>query len=89
MGCSLIAGRIRRPHDSVQNLPKENATVHIAFPGMLTSTWISSLTGDQPMALQGMQVFSVQMTCQLRVITSRHNFDGFDSYSRLQRLRRG
>lgn len=61
------------------NLPEENATVHIAFNtigcnvfaflGLLTSTWISSLTGDQTMTLLGMQVYSVQLNCLLRAVT--------------------
>ena len=61
------------------NLPEENATVHIAFNtigcnvfaflGLLTSTWISSLTGDQTMTLLGMQVYSVQLTCLVRAVT--------------------
>ena len=61
------------------NLPKENATAHIAFNtigcnifaflGLLTSTWISSLTGDQTMTLLGMQIFSVQLMCLVRAAT--------------------
>lgn len=53
----------------MQNLPEGNATVHIAFLGLLTSTWISSQNGDQPMAPQGMQVYSVQLNCLLRAVT--------------------
>ena len=58
------------------NLPEDNSTVHVAFNtigcnlfaflGLLTSTWISSLTGDQTMTLMGMEIYSVQFMCLVR-----------------------
>ena len=60
------------------NLPEENSTAHIAFYtigcnlfaffGMITGTWISSLTGDNTIPFLGMQVYSVQFTTMLRAI---------------------
>ena len=56
------------------NLPKTIATAHItlntidcnvfAFHGLLTSSWISSLTVDQTMTLLSMQIYAVQLTCK-------------------------
>lgn len=61
------------------NLPEENSTVHIAFNtigcnifaflGLMTSTWISSLTGDQTMTFMGMEIYSVQFMCLMRAVT--------------------
>ena len=95
------------------NLPEENATVHIAFNtigcnvfaflGLLTSTWISSLTGDQTMTLLGMPIYSVQLTClvravtmltmgivlvcQWRVFTPQRDIEEIDSCRRVRRVR--
>lgn len=59
------------------NLPEENSTAHIAFYsvgcnlfasiGLLTGTWISSLSGDNTIPFLGMQVYSVQLIMLLRV----------------------
>ena len=61
------------------NLPEENSTVHIAFNtigcnifaflGLMTSTWISSLTGDQTITFMGMEIYSVQFMCLMRAVT--------------------
>lgn len=61
------------------NLPEENSTAHIAFHtigcnvfaflGLMTGTWVSSLTGDNTIPFMGMQVYSVQFTTLLRAIT--------------------
>ena len=58
------------------NLPKENETALIAFNtlgrnffaflGLLTGTWVSSITGDTTAPFMGMQVYSVQHTTLLR-----------------------
>ncbi len=58
------------------NLPEENSTAHIAFYsigtnlftflGMLTGTYVSGITGDTPMLLLGMEVYSVQFTTLMR-----------------------
>ena len=60
------------------NLPEENATAHIAFNtigcnvfaflGMITGTWITSLTGDNTIPFLGMQVYSVQFTTLARAV---------------------
>lgn len=60
------------------NLPEENSTAHIAFNtigcnafaflGMITGTWITSLTGDETIPFLGMQVYSVQFTTLVRAI---------------------
>ena len=54
------------------NLPEENSTTHIAFYsigvnlfaflGLMTGTLVSSITGDTPMQLMGMDVYAVQFT---------------------------
>lgn len=61
------------------NLPKDNETALIAFNtlgrnflaflGLLTGTYVSSLTGDATAPFMGMQVYSVQFTCLLRAVT--------------------
>lgn len=61
------------------NLPEENSTTHIAFNtigcnlfaflGLLTSTWVSSVTGDLTMPLMGMEIYSVQFMCLMRAVT--------------------
>ena len=61
------------------NLPEENSTTHIAFNtigcnlfaflGLLTSTWVSSVTGDLTMPLMGMKIYSVQFMCLMRAVT--------------------
>ena len=58
------------------NLPGENSTAHIAFHtigcnvfaflGMITGTYVSSITGDNTMPLLGMDVYSVQFTTLMR-----------------------
>lgn len=60
------------------NLPEENSTTHIvfnsigsnifAFLGLITGTWVSSLTGDDTIYMLGMDVYSVQFTTVLRGI---------------------
>ena len=60
------------------NLPEENSTAHIAFYsvgcnlfaflGLITGTWVSSLTGDTPVYMLGMDVYSVQFTCLMRMV---------------------
>lgn len=61
------------------NLPEENSTTHIAFYtigcnlfaflGLMTGTWISSLTGDNTISVLGMDVYSVQFTTIARAVT--------------------
>lgn len=61
------------------NLPEDNETAHIAFNtlgcnlfaflGLITGTYVSSITGDTTMAFLGLEVYSVQFTCLLRAIT--------------------
>lgn len=61
------------------NLPEENSTMHIAFNvvgcnffaflGLLTGTWVSSITGDNTILFLGMNVYSVQFTTVLRGIS--------------------
>ena len=58
------------------NLPRENSTAHIAFNtigcnlfaflGMLTGTWISSLTADDTWTILGTEIYSVQFTTAAR-----------------------
>lgn len=58
------------------NLPEENSTVHIAFNtigcnlfaflGMMTGTYVSSVTGDTTISFLGMNVYSVQFTTLMR-----------------------
>ena len=58
------------------NLPEENSTAHIAFYtigcnifaflGLLTGTAVSSITGDTPVRMLGMDVYSVQFTTLMR-----------------------
>ena len=58
------------------NLPKENSTAYIAFNtigcnffaflGLLTGTMLSGLSGDAPVQLLGMPVYSVQYTVVAR-----------------------
>lgn len=61
------------------NLPEENSTAHIAFHtigcnifaflGMISGTWISSLTGDNTVYAFGMNLYSVQYTTVARGVT--------------------
>lgn len=58
------------------NLPEENSTAHIAFNtigcnlfaflGMITGTWVSSLTGDAPIMFLGVPTYAVQFTTLMR-----------------------
>ena len=58
------------------NLPRDNETALIAFNtlgrnfcaflGLLTGTYVSSLTGDTAVRTLGMDVYSVQYTCLMR-----------------------
>lgn len=58
------------------NLPEENSTAHIAFNtigcnlfaflGMITGTWVSSLTGDTPIMFLGVPTYAVQFTTLMR-----------------------
>lgn len=58
------------------NLPKENSTAHIAFHtiginvfsflGLMTGTWVTSITGDNTIPFLGLQIYSVQFTCLMR-----------------------
>ena len=60
------------------NLPEENSTAHIAFYtigcnvfaflGLLTGTAVSSITGDVPVRMLGMEVYSVQFTTLMRAL---------------------
>ena len=60
------------------NLPPENSTTHIvfntigcnifAFLGLITGTFVSSITGDNTIYMLGMEVYSVQFTVLLRGI---------------------
>lgn len=60
------------------NLPEENSTAHIAFYsigvnlfaflGLMTGTCISSITGDVPMILMGMEIYAVQFTTLMRAV---------------------
>ena len=61
------------------NLPEENSTTHIAFSsigcnlfaflGLMVGTKVSAITGDTPIALLGMPVYSVQYTTLMRAAT--------------------
>ena len=61
------------------NLPEENSTAHVsfntigcnvfAFFGMITGTWISSLSGDNLVPFFGMEVYTVQHTTLVRAAT--------------------
>lgn len=61
------------------NLPEENSTAHIAFNtlgcnlfaflGLLTATCVSAITGDSTMPFMGMEIYSVQFNCLLRLVT--------------------
>jgi len=61
------------------NLPEEDSTTHIAFYtigcnlfaflGLMTGTWISSITGDNTVYLLGMNAYSVQFTTLARAVT--------------------
>jgi len=61
------------------HLPSENSTAHIAFYsigvnlfaflGLMTGTWVSSITGDTPMLLWGISVYSIQFTTVMRGVT--------------------
>lgn len=61
------------------NLPEEDSTTHIAFNtigcnlfaflGLMTGTWISSITGDETVYLLGMNAYSVQFTTLARSVT--------------------
>ena len=67
---AAIGANIAYANLQYMNMPKENSTVFItfytiganlfAFFGMLTGTWISSITGDNPIHLLGIDVYSVQ-----------------------------
>ena len=58
------------------NLPKENSTAHIAFHtiginvcsflGLMTGTWVSSISGDNTIPFLGMEIYSVQFTTLMR-----------------------
>lgn len=60
------------------NLPEENSTAHIAFYtigcnifaflGLMSGTYVSSLTGDNTIAMLGMGVYSVQFTTLMRAV---------------------
>lgn len=60
------------------NLPKDNETALIAFNtlgrnflaflGLLTGTYVSSITGDTAVRAMGMDVYSVQYTCLMRAV---------------------
>lgn len=60
------------------NLPEENSTAHIAFYtigcnvfaflGLMTGTYVSSISGDATIAFMGMQVYSVQFTTLMRAV---------------------
>lgn len=60
------------------NLPEEKSTAHIAFNtlgcnlfsffGMITGTFISSITGDTTMNVFGLPMYSVQFTCLARMV---------------------
>lgn len=72
------------------NLPEENSTAHIAFHtigcnlfaflGMISGTFVSSLTGDVPFMFLGMPTYAVQFTTVMRafamlimgIILTRH-----------------
>ncbi len=61
------------------NLPEENSTAHIAFYtiganvfaflGLLSGTQISAITGDTPIQMLGMPLYSVQFTTIARGVT--------------------
>jgi len=61
------------------NLPEENTNTHIvfysvganifAFLGLLTGTWLSSLTGDTTVHMFGMDMYSIQWTTVARGVT--------------------
>jgi len=61
------------------NLPEENRTTHIAynsigcnifaFLGLLTGTYVSSLTGDSAVPFLGLNVYSIQFTTLMRAAT--------------------
>ena len=61
------------------NLPEENTTAHIAFYsiganlfaflGLMTGTYVSSITGDTTMLFMGMEVYSLQFTTLMRAVT--------------------
>lgn len=60
------------------NLPEENSTAHVAFNtigcnlfaffGMMTGTYVSSLTGDNTIRFLWMDAYSVQFTTLLRAV---------------------
>lgn len=60
------------------NLPEQDSTAHIsfntigcnlfAFLGMITGTYISSISSDELMPFLGMEVYSVQLTTLLRAV---------------------
>lgn len=60
------------------NLPEEKSTAHIAFNvvgcnlfsffGMMTGTYISSISGDTTMNVFGLPMYSVQFTCLARMV---------------------
>lgn len=60
------------------NLPKENATAHIAFNtlgcnlftflGLMTGTLLSSISEDQTFPFFGLEIYSVQLICLVRAV---------------------
>ena len=60
------------------NLPEENSTAHIAFNtigcnlfaflGMMTGTFVSSLGGDTPRVILGLNFWAVQYTTLMRAL---------------------
>ena len=60
------------------NLPEENSTAHIAFNtigcnlfaflGMMTGTFVSSLGGDVPVEIMGLDFYAVQYTTLMRAV---------------------
>ena len=60
------------------NLPKDNETALIAFNtlgrnflaflGLMTGTYVSSITGDTAVTMMGIQVYSVQHTTLMRAV---------------------
>lgn len=61
------------------NLPEENSTAHVAFYtigcnlfaflGLMSGTWISSISGDSTMIFLGMETYSVLLTTLARGVT--------------------
>jgi len=61
------------------NLPQDNSTTHItfysigvnlfAFLGLMAGTWVSSISGDTMMRFMGFDIYSVQITTLMRLVT--------------------